>query len=70
MCEIDHAISRLVGYGLAAGLIQDEDLNYSINSILKELKKKTLREVLPRRSPMPLPLEKKGWLMEKSWRRI
>ncbi len=39
MCEIDHAISRLVGYGLAAGLIQDEDLNYSINSILKELKK-------------------------------
>ncbi len=39
MCEIDHAISRLVGYGLAAGLIEDEDVNYSINCILKELKK-------------------------------
>ena len=39
MCEIDHAISRLAGYGLAAGLIEDEDINYSINCILKELKK-------------------------------
>jgi UDPglucose--hexose-1-phosphate uridylyltransferase len=39
MSEIDNAISRLVGYGLASGLIEDEDITYSINSILKELKK-------------------------------
>lgn len=37
MGETDHAVTRLAGYALAAGLIEREDIVYAVNSILKEL---------------------------------
>ncbi|MGN0362433.1 MAG: UDP-glucose--hexose-1-phosphate uridylyltransferase [Bilifractor sp.] len=39
MSDIDHAVTRLAGYGLYTGLIEKEDIIYIINSLLKELGK-------------------------------
>lgn len=39
MSDIDNAVTRLVGYGLAAGLIGQDDMVWAANGILRELKK-------------------------------
>ena len=37
MNQVQQAVAELVGYALAAGLIEKEDVIYSINCILKEM---------------------------------
>lgn len=39
MSDTDNAVTRLAGYGLAAGLIGQDDVVWAINSILRELGK-------------------------------
>ena len=39
MSDVDNAITRLAGYGLYTGLIEEDDIIYTVNQILMNLEK-------------------------------
>ena len=39
MSDVDNAITRLAGYGLYTGLIEEDDIIYTVNQILMNLER-------------------------------